>query len=160
MLSILPMRVMGLYLLLEIVHNKMDTIRTKFFWRGVNNNFRYHMMKWEAVTRSKEQGIRDYKYQGNEWMLSGTCTNSIPSTFTIFLKKLADHVILCSLLWTRVFFMNLNPLSLRFWDLHVSTCSPMTPSFLHHPSSPSALNNGSWKKLGLADLGWAPKEEV
>jgi hypothetical protein len=40
---------MGFYLLPFGTHREMDNIRAKFFWKGVEDNFKYHMMKWDAV---------------------------------------------------------------------------------------------------------------
>ena len=55
-LSRLPMYTMGFYLLRAGTHEKMDSIRSKFFWRGAQDKFRYHMVKWETACRPKDQG--------------------------------------------------------------------------------------------------------
>jgi hypothetical protein len=55
-LTSLPMYNMGFYLLPKCTHRKMNTIRTRFFWRGVADAFKYHMVKWSAVCRSKQFG--------------------------------------------------------------------------------------------------------
>lgn len=34
----------------------MDSIRSRFFWRGAHNKFKYHMAKWETLCRPKDQG--------------------------------------------------------------------------------------------------------
>lgn len=34
----------------------MDTIRSNFLWQGANEKKKYHMVKWEAVTRPREFG--------------------------------------------------------------------------------------------------------
>lgn len=34
----------------------MDSIRAKFLWQGTEDKFKYHMAKWDMVTRSKDQG--------------------------------------------------------------------------------------------------------
>lgn len=34
----------------------MDSVRARFFWQGASDKFRYHMAKWEMVTRPKDQG--------------------------------------------------------------------------------------------------------
>jgi len=34
----------------------MDSIRAKFLWQGAGEKFRYHMAKWEMVSRPKDQG--------------------------------------------------------------------------------------------------------
>ena len=45
-LSLLPMFAMGLFLLAEGVHAKMDTPRAHFFWEGMSLKRKYHMVKW------------------------------------------------------------------------------------------------------------------
>jgi len=47
---------MGLYYLQDGVHKQMDSIRAKFLWQGADGNFKYHMAKWEMLTRPKDQG--------------------------------------------------------------------------------------------------------
>lgn len=48
---------MGIFLLQEGVHHKMDTIRSQFVWGGGDkNNFKYHMVKWENVCLPKDFG--------------------------------------------------------------------------------------------------------
>jgi hypothetical protein len=44
-LSSLPTYVMGFYLLTQGTHRKMDGVRSTFFWRGVGDSFKYHMVK-------------------------------------------------------------------------------------------------------------------
>lgn len=34
----------------------MDSIRSNFLWQGAEGRFRYHMAKWEMVSRPKDQG--------------------------------------------------------------------------------------------------------
>jgi hypothetical protein len=55
-LSSIPIYCMGFYYLQDGVHKQMDSIRAKFLWQGANGNFKYHMAKWEMVTRPKDQG--------------------------------------------------------------------------------------------------------
>lgn len=55
-LSSIPLYMMGVYLLPEGVHNKMDSIRARFFWEGLEKKRKYHMIKWEALCRPKEFG--------------------------------------------------------------------------------------------------------
>jgi hypothetical protein len=47
---------MGMFLLHESTHQQMDSIRSKFFWRGGENKFRYHMTKWENMCIPKDFG--------------------------------------------------------------------------------------------------------
>jgi hypothetical protein len=55
-LTSLPMYTMGFYLLSRKTHESMVSIRGKFFWRGAKEEFKYHMDKWETVSRPKDQG--------------------------------------------------------------------------------------------------------
>jgi hypothetical protein len=52
-LANLPIYTMGFYLLPKGTHKKMDTIRSRFFWRGAGDDFKYHMVKWYAICRPK-----------------------------------------------------------------------------------------------------------
>jgi hypothetical protein len=47
---------MGFYLLPKTVHEDMDSIRGKFFWRGAAKDFKYHMAKMETISRPKRPG--------------------------------------------------------------------------------------------------------
>jgi hypothetical protein len=47
---------MGIYLLPLGTHQMMDNIRSRFFWRGVGGDFKYHMVMWSVVCRPKEFG--------------------------------------------------------------------------------------------------------
>jgi hypothetical protein len=53
-LACLPTYTMGFYLLPRGIHRKMNSIRSKFYWRGASEDFKYHMVKWEVVCRPKE----------------------------------------------------------------------------------------------------------
>lgn len=55
-LSSLPMCAMGLFLLADGVHTKMDTPRARFFWEVAGPKRKYHMVEWQAVCRPKAQG--------------------------------------------------------------------------------------------------------
>ena len=55
-LSSVPIYLMGMYRLYETNHQHMDSIRSKFFWRGDVEKFKYHMVKWEALIRPKDYG--------------------------------------------------------------------------------------------------------
>jgi hypothetical protein len=45
-LSSLPNYTMGVYLLPEEVHHKMDSARANFFWDSGQKKKKYHMVKW------------------------------------------------------------------------------------------------------------------
>ena len=55
-LSSIPTYTMGVYKLGEEVHQKMDSIRSQFFWSGTGDKFRYHMVKWEQMCLPKDFG--------------------------------------------------------------------------------------------------------
>jgi hypothetical protein len=55
-LSSLPTYCMGFYLLPLGTHQRMDCIRSGFFWRGARGDFKYHMVRWSIVCRPKEFG--------------------------------------------------------------------------------------------------------
>jgi hypothetical protein len=55
-LASLPVFTMGFYLLPKSTHMKMDIIRSRFFWRGAGEKFKYRMVKWSAVCRPKQFG--------------------------------------------------------------------------------------------------------
>jgi len=55
-LSSIPIYLMGVFLLSEGNHQQMDFIRSKFFWRGDIDKFKYHMVKWEKVCVPKDFG--------------------------------------------------------------------------------------------------------
>lgn len=37
-------------------HDKMDSIRASFYWKGADNKSKYHMAKWVSISRPKDQG--------------------------------------------------------------------------------------------------------
>nr|XP_051197209.1 uncharacterized protein LOC127310588 [Lolium perenne] len=55
-LSSLPMFAMGIYLLHDATHLAMDRPRSRFFWEGVGNKRKYHMVDWATVCKPKEMG--------------------------------------------------------------------------------------------------------
>jgi hypothetical protein len=55
-LSSLPMFAMSLYLLHDSTHKTMDRSRARFFWEGVGNKRKYHMVDWATVCKPKELG--------------------------------------------------------------------------------------------------------
>ena len=55
-LSSLSMFGMGLFLLADGVHTKLDTPRSRFFWEGAGPKRKYHMVKWAWVCRPKDLG--------------------------------------------------------------------------------------------------------
>lgn len=55
-LSSIPVYSMGFYWLHEGTHKRFDTGRGRFFWEGVGNKKKYHMIKWETLAVPKEFG--------------------------------------------------------------------------------------------------------
>jgi hypothetical protein len=55
-LSSIPMYTMGVYQLYKGKFQRLDSIRSRFFWEGTSKKRKYHMIKWEALNRPKEFG--------------------------------------------------------------------------------------------------------
>lgn len=55
-LSSIPRYLMRMFMLGESTHQQMDSIRSTFFWRGVSDKFKYHMMEWENLCLPKDYG--------------------------------------------------------------------------------------------------------
>jgi len=55
-LSSIPIYTMGLYLLPEGIHHQMDTVRSRFFWRGDPDKFKYHLVNWDNSCLPKDFG--------------------------------------------------------------------------------------------------------
>jgi hypothetical protein len=55
-LTSFPMYTMGFYWIHEGTHQRFDSTRGNFFWEGVGNKKKYHMIKWEALDKPKEFG--------------------------------------------------------------------------------------------------------
>jgi len=47
---------MGVYQLYEGNFKKIDAIRARFYWQGTSKKRKFHMVKWEALSRPKEFG--------------------------------------------------------------------------------------------------------
>jgi hypothetical protein len=70
-LSSLPNYTMGVYLLPNEVHHKMDLVRANFYW-DLGNKKKYHMVKWDDLAKPKDHGglgFRDTRLM-NECLLS------------------------------------------------------------------------------------------
>jgi len=50
------MYMMGIYVLYEGNYQRLDMIRSRFFWQGTNKKRKYHVVKWEALDKPKEFG--------------------------------------------------------------------------------------------------------
>lgn len=55
-LSSLPTYLMGFYKIPASGHEKMDSIRSNFFWEGADGKSKYHMAKWQSVCIPRDQG--------------------------------------------------------------------------------------------------------
>jgi hypothetical protein len=47
---------MGLFLLPDTSHGRMDSTRARFFWEGVGPKRKYHMVDWDTVCKPREFG--------------------------------------------------------------------------------------------------------
>jgi hypothetical protein len=54
------MYTMGVYELYEGNYQLLDSIRSQFYWQGTGKKRKYHMVKWEALSRPKEFGGLDF----------------------------------------------------------------------------------------------------
>jgi hypothetical protein len=54
-LSSLPMYTMGMYLLREEAHHKIDSARVGFYWDSGQMK-KYHMVKWDELAKLKDHG--------------------------------------------------------------------------------------------------------
>jgi len=55
-LSSIPMYTMGVYQLYECNFQMLDSVRARLFWQGTGKKKKYHIVKWEAMSRPKEFG--------------------------------------------------------------------------------------------------------
>ncbi|KAG8072286.1 hypothetical protein GUJ93_ZPchr0006g43351 [Zizania palustris] len=55
-LSSIPLYMMGVFMLPETVHRDIDSIRSKFFWGGMENKRKYHLMNWKKLCTPKDYG--------------------------------------------------------------------------------------------------------
>jgi hypothetical protein len=55
-LSSIPNYTMGVYLLQEEIHQKMDSTRANFFWHGPHLKKKYHMASWDLLSSPKRAG--------------------------------------------------------------------------------------------------------
>lgn len=56
-LTNIPMFIMGFYLLRDGIHDKLDRVRSIFFWAKENQKQKYHMVRWEHICQPKELGV-------------------------------------------------------------------------------------------------------
>lgn len=55
-LSNIPLYTMGVYVLYEGNYQQLDSIRSRFYWQGTQKKRKYHMVRWEALSRPKDFG--------------------------------------------------------------------------------------------------------
>jgi hypothetical protein len=56
-LSSIPNYSMGIYLLQDEIHQKMDSARANFFWHGPNLKRKYHMASWDLLASPRKSGV-------------------------------------------------------------------------------------------------------
>lgn len=57
-LSSLTIYTKGFYRFNEIIHKKkLDSIISRFFWRGVSDKFKYHIVNWGLFADPKIMGV-------------------------------------------------------------------------------------------------------
>jgi hypothetical protein len=52
----MPTYAMSMYLLPSSVIERMDKARKRFFWQGGGTKRKYHLVKWEKITKPKKEG--------------------------------------------------------------------------------------------------------
>nr|XP_051229140.1 uncharacterized protein LOC127346942 [Lolium perenne] len=67
-LSSLPMFAMSLFMLFDATHAVFDKVRSRFFWEGVGEKRKYHMVDWATVCRPKAVGVSGAR-DGLGWRL-------------------------------------------------------------------------------------------
>jgi hypothetical protein len=87
-LSSLPMYTMGMYLLPEEVHHKIDSARAGFYWDSGQK--KYHMVKWDELAKPKDHGGSGF----TETRLMNMCLLSK----WIFMLERGDRDMCCDLL--------------------------------------------------------------
>uniref|UniRef100_J3MPR6 Reverse transcriptase zinc-binding domain-containing protein n=1 Tax=Oryza brachyantha TaxID=4533 RepID=J3MPR6_ORYBR len=55
-LSSIPSYAMGLFLLPETIQHEIDSVRGRFYWEGMGERKRYHMVKWSNIAFPKDFG--------------------------------------------------------------------------------------------------------
>ena len=55
-LTNIPMFVMGFYLLQDRISDKLNKVRSHFFWAKENGKQWYHMVSWDNICQPKEVG--------------------------------------------------------------------------------------------------------
>jgi hypothetical protein len=55
-LSSIPNYTMGIYMLQDEIHQKMDSARANLFWHGPNLKRKYHMASWDLLASPKRAG--------------------------------------------------------------------------------------------------------
>lgn len=58
------------------VINRIELLRRTFFWQGIEDKRKYHLVKWEEMNISKKiagVGIRNMKFQNQNLMMKWLC---------------------------------------------------------------------------------------
>uniref|UniRef100_J3N7V7 Reverse transcriptase zinc-binding domain-containing protein n=1 Tax=Oryza brachyantha TaxID=4533 RepID=J3N7V7_ORYBR len=93
-LSSIPIYSMGCYLLPEGIHQKLDSIRGRFYWSGIGDKRKFHMAKWRDMSFPKEfggLGFTDTRYMNfallSKWIFDilsvkeSLCLNLLRKTY-------------------------------------------------------------------------------
>lgn len=56
MLSSLPIYYMSLFEMPRSVAKRIEAIERNFLWRGCDNDFKYHLVNWDSITKAKKVG--------------------------------------------------------------------------------------------------------
>jgi hypothetical protein len=89
-LSSVPNYTMGVYLLQEEIHHKMDTARANFFWHGSHMKRKYHMAKWDLLATPTKAGGAGFT--------NTRIRNKCFLAKWIFKIERGDHTLCCNLL--------------------------------------------------------------
>jgi hypothetical protein len=69
-MSSLPMFVMSMYMLFDTIHAIFDKVRSRFFWEGVGQKRKYHMIDWVTVVNLRSWEAWHPQYSHYEHFLN------------------------------------------------------------------------------------------
>jgi hypothetical protein len=108
---------MGVYLLQEEIHHKVDSPRTNFFWHGLNMKKKYHMSSWELLATHKKVGCLGFTN-------AGVMNKCLCNTYKF------HHIKIMIATWFSFYFLRFNKLSDKFGPLiykkHLNNLGPIS----------------------------------